>query len=320
MIVRVLSAVVGAGMTAAIMASAHAAEVKLTAASFQSENVIFTKHFFQWVRETNERCDGTVEIAVIGPDSIRPILQWSALKDGRIDMYFGPANFYRGVLPEIDVFNLAHNDPSEQRQTGAWSVLNDLHNAGMNAWYLTTLIAGVKFFIYTTKPAAGERFDGLRLRSVPLLGHFMRSVGAETKYMAATEVLAALERGEIDGYGWPLWGVDTFGWETLTKYRYGPGFLNTAAPVLVNLDKWKSLSDKQRGCLTEMAEWVEREWPKWRDAENRAQLAVLDRAGIQYIDLGSDFARKAEDINWRILGATEPAFVEQIKPLLGVYD
>lgn len=304
-------------MTVALMASPQAAEVKLRAVSFQPEKVVFAKYFYRWVRETNKRCDGKVEISVIGPDAIRPILQWSALKSGSVDMYFGPANFYRGVIPKADVLNLAHNDPAEQRRNGVWAVLNTLHNEQMNAWYLTTLIAGIKFFVYTTKPANGGRFEGLRLRSVPLYDGFMRSLGAYTRHLAATDIGDALERGEIDGYGWPLWGVDTFGWDKFTKYRYGPGFLNTASPVLVNLDKWKSLANDQRRCLSDMAEWVESVWPKWRAAEDRVQLAILRKAGIRYVDLGPEFASKAEGIYWGMLRTAEPDFVQRMKPLLG---
>lgn len=297
-----------------------AAEVSLTAASFQDEDVVFAKHFFRWVRETNERCDNEIQISVLGPDTIRPILQWKALKEGQVDMYFGPANYYRGVIPEVDVFHLAHNDPTKQRQTGAWAILNDLHKERMNAWYLTTLLAGIKFFIFTTKPTPDGRFDDFNLRSVPLYGHFMRSLGAHTQYLVAEEVGDALRRHEIDGFGWPLWGVDHFGWEEFVNYRYGPGFLDAAAPVLVNLDTWKALSKEQRGCLNKMAAWVEREWPQWRSAEDRLQIAALDRAGIEYVDLGPEFPRQVEGIVWSVLGATLPDFVQKMKPLLGVPD
>lgn len=320
MTARTLFITIIAGLSVAFVATARAAEVTLRAASFQPERVVFAKHFFRWVRETNKRCAGKVKIDVIKAGAIAARDQWHALRAGRIDMYFGPANYYRGALPEGDVLNLAHNGPAAQRRNGAWAVLNALHNKNINAWYLTTLIAGVKFFVYTTKPAKGGRFDGLRLRSVPLYDAFMRSLGAQTRYMAAPELRGALEKGAIDGYGWPMWGLDVFGWDKFTKYRYGPGFLNTAAPVLVNLDKWKSLDDAQRRCLTDMALWLEAEWPKWRAAENAIQSAALKKAGIAYVDLGADFARRAEALIWGMVEKGQPAFARKMKPLMGAVD
>ena len=313
---RLLAALVTAEICVGFVAIPGAAEVKLTAASFQPESVVFAKHFFQWVRETNNRCAGKLTIEVLEPEAIEPQRQWYALQIGEVDMYFGPANYYRGALPQGDVFNLAQNDPAAQRRNGAWAILNALQNEKLNARYLTALIAGVEFFLYTTEPAIDGRFDGLRLRSVPLYENFLRSLGAQTRTVSAELLRTELERGTLDGYIWPLWGLDVFGWDQFTKYRYGPGFLNTAAPVLVNLDKWQSLADDQRDCMSDMAIWLEAKWSEWRAAEDAAQLAVLEPAGIEYVDLGTDFARWAEELLWAQLEQAEPEFVQQIRPLL----
>lgn len=297
-------------------APAEAAETKLRAASFQGQEIVFAKPFYRWAAEVNRRCKDKISITVVGPETIEAQRQWYELKNGRIDMYFGPANYYRGALPHGDIFNLAHNSPAVQRKNGAWSILNKLHNEHMNAWYLTTLLSGVKFFIYTTRPAKNGRFDGLHFRSVPLYEGFVRSRGAKVTYMPATDLRAALENGAIQGFGWPLWGLDIFGWDRLVRYRYGPGFMNAAAPILVNLDRWKALTADQRHCLTEMAEWVEKSWPEWRAAEDARQTAVIAKAGITYVDLGPAFAKDPEDIFWRMQKTAEPEFVKKIQPLV----
>jgi TRAP-type C4-dicarboxylate transport system substrate-binding protein len=320
MTARIVSALVVAQIGVGFVTMAQAAEVKLTAASFQPESVVFAKHFYRWVRETNLRCVDKLAIDVLGPGAIEPQRQWHALQTGEVDMYFGPANYYRGAMPEGDVFNVMHNDQADQRRNGAWALLNAVHNERINAWYLTNLIAGVEFFVYTTKPATDGRFDGLRLRSVPLFENFLRSQGAQTTTMSAPALLEALEDGDIDGYVWPQWGFDVLGWQEFTRYRYGPGFMNTAAPVLVNLDRWNSLADDQRDCLSDMAVWLEAEWPAWRAAEDAAQLAALERAGIEQVDLGADFAERAEALHWAQLEQAEPEFVQRIRPLLTAGD
>lgn len=298
-----------------LTSAAYAELAVLQAASFQDKAVSFAKPFYRWVREANERCSGQVVINVSGPGEIPSNVQWYALKNGDVDMYYGPANYYRGALPEADVFNLAHNGPAEQRGNGAWKVLNSLHNERLNAWYLTSLGAGVKFFVYTTKPAEAGSFVGLRLRGVPLYEGFLRSLGAEPVYMPASEVYAALKKQYISGYGWPLWssGLD---WEHFVRFRYGPGFLNAASPILVNLDKWNSLEDSQRQCLTQASIWAEAEWPKWRKEEGAQQMTLQQNADIEYVDLGPEFAKKAEDMYWAMLEKAQPEFVQSIKPLL----
>ena len=175
---------------------------------------------------------------------------------------------------------------------------------------------GVRFHIYTSKPAQGGRFEGFRLRSTPIYDAFFSSLGAIPVRMAPPEVHTALERNTVDGYGWPLWGIADFGWHKYTKYRHGPGFISAAVAILVNHDKWKGLEEAQRQCLTQVAMWAEGEWPKWREAESGKQQKAQDDAGIKYIDLGPGFARKAEELYWEVLAKGDPEFVKKVRPLL----
>jgi TRAP-type C4-dicarboxylate transport system substrate-binding protein len=293
-----------------------AAEVKLKAASFLPARAVVGAQFYRWVKEVNKRCDGKVEITVVGPESIKSLEQWRALKDGVIDMHYGPPNYYKGVLPEGDVISDSDVETAVQRANGAWAIINKLHNEKMNAWYLTHLTNGVKFYLYTRKPAVNGRFEGFRLRSVPIYDAFFKSLGAQPVRMGPPAVYTALERGTVDGYGWPLWGIQDFGWQKYTKYRYGPGFLSAAVAILVNLDKWKSLTGDQRQCLTDMAIWVEKVFPKWRAAEDKKQLAVQNKAGIKYVDLGPGFAKRANDLYWADLKKANPEVVGKLEKLL----
>jgi TRAP-type C4-dicarboxylate transport system substrate-binding protein len=300
----------------AFATSLCAAEVKLKAAAFLPVKAIYVQQFIRFTDEVNKRCKGSVSISTVGPEAIKSLEQWNALKNGVVDMHYGPPNYYVGDVPEGDVMSLARNESAEQRKNGAWKLINEVHNQKLNAWYLTHLMNGVRFHIYTSKPAQGGKFDGLRLRSTPIYDTFFKSLGALPVRMAPPEVYTGLERGTVDGYGWPLWGIADFGWHKYTKYRHGPGFISAAVAILVNLDKWKSLDDGQRKCLTDVAMWAESQWPKWRAAEDGAQQAVQDKAGIKYVDLGPGFAQKAEDLYWEMMAKGNPEFVRKVRPLL----
>jgi len=304
-------------LAAAILAPAvGAAEVKLKAASFLPVRSIVAKQFVRFVEETNKQCAGKVNISVVGPEAVPSLEQWNALKNGVIDMHYGPPNYFRGVVPAGDVISVARVESAEQRQNGAWAMINEAYNQKLNAYYLTHLFNGVRFHLYTTKPSSGGKFDGFRLRSVPIYDAFFKSLGANPVRMAPPEVYTALERGAVDGYGWPLWGIQDFGWQKYTKVRHDPGFISAAVAILVNLDKWKSLAGEQRACLARMAEWVEGEWPKWRAAESAEQEAAQKAAGIQVVDMGEAFARNAEEIYWSDLAKGDAEFVRKIRPLL----
>lgn len=311
-----LGAALIAAATVAAPSTAGAAEAKLKAASFLPARVVFAKYFYRWVGEVNKQCKGKIKISIVGPAAIKSLGQWRALKDGVIDMHFGPPNYYKGAMVEGDVTSLANTSSAEQRKNGAWAIINKLHNDKLNAWYLTHMTDGLPFYLYTNKPAKNGRFDKFRLRSVPIYDAFFKSLGASPVRMPPPAVLTALKRKAVDGYGWPLWGVNDFGWDKYTKYRYGPGFFSAVVNILVNLDRWKGLAGDQRKCLTDMAVWLEAEFPAWRTAENKKQLALQNKSGIKYVDLGPGFPKRAHDLHWAVLTKANPTLIGKLRKLL----
>ncbi len=307
---------VAACAAAVVPLSASAAEVKLKAASFLPVRSIVAKQFVRFVEETNKQCDGKVEISVVGPEAVPSLEQWNAVKNGVVDMHYGPPNYFRGAVPAGDVISVARNESAEQRANGAWAMINAEYEKKLNAYYLTHLFNGVRFHLYTTKPAQNGKFEGMRLRSVPIYDAFFKSLGAQPVRMAPPDVYTALERNTVEGYGWPLWGISDFGWDKYTKFRHDPGFISAAVAIIINLDKWKGLAPDQRDCLSRMAVWVEGEWPKWRAAEDAVQKAKQEKAGVKAVDMGADFARQAEEIYWQDLAKGDPGFVKKIRPLL----
>jgi len=311
--IAVVSAALSSGVA---VAPAAAAEVKLKAAAFLPVRSIVSRQFVRFVEATNKQCAGKVNISIVGPEAIPSLEQWNALKNGVVDMHYGPPNYWRGAVPAGDVISVARKESAEQRKNGAWAMINAEYNKKLNAWYLTQLFNGVRFHLYTTKPGKGGKFEGFRLRSVPIYDAFFKSLGANPVRMAPPEVHTALERGAVDGYGWPLWGIQDFGWDKYTKIRHDPGFISAAVAIIVNLDKWKGLAAEQRECLSKMAIWVEAEWPKWRADEDAKQKAAQAKAGIKTVDMGAAFADSAEEIYWSDLAKGDAAFVKKIRPLL----
>ena len=296
---------------------AQAAEVKLKAASFLPRQVTFAKYFYQWAEETNKQCKGKVNISVVGPAAVPSLKQWQALKSGVVDMHFGPPTYYSGVFPAGDVMSLAQNEAADQRANGAIKLLQEEHRKKINAHYLTSISQGVPFFLYTIKPIVDGKFTGFRMRSASIYDAFIKELGANPVRMAPPAVRTALERKAVDGYGWPLWGVKSFGWDKFTKFRHGPGFFTATTGILINQDKWTSLAEDQRKCLTDMAIWLEKEFPKWRAAEDAGELKAQDAAGIKYVDMGPKFKERAEELHWETMTKGDAEFVKKIRPLLG---
>jgi len=297
--------------------AAAADEVKLKAASFLPPHASFGWPFARWVDKVNEECEGLVEITTVGPDAIKAFEQPNALKTGVIDMMNGPPAYYKGIFVEGDTAVLSEIRPSEMRENGAWDILDNLHQKHLNAKLLTFFGDESNFYLWTTKKAPDGNFDGFTLRTSKIYDTFFQGLGANTATIQAPEVYTALERGTVDGTGWPLWGViGDFGWHEFLEYRYGPGFFNVVVNVLMNHDKYRDLTQEQRKCIDDMALWAEEVWPDWKAEKDKEVKAKLDEVGIEYIDLGKDFRETAHRLYWDALMEASPETVGKLKKLL----
>lgn len=315
---RVIGCLAAAAL-AGLAIPAGAQEARLRAASFLAPNQNFGMVFKRWADEVNRRGKGIVQIDVVGPEAVPTAEQPNAVKTGVIDLHSGPPTFYRGTLIEGEVMSLAEISVGEMKKNGSWEYLNKLHTDKMNVTLLTGYGDGINFHIYTSRPAGGDKqkpFDGFVLRTAPIYKAFFESIGAKTVMIVPGEVFTALERNMVQGYGWPLWSVKDMGWLKHTKYRYDPGFFNVAVNVMMNAERWNKLDQRQQKFLTEMAAWMDQEWPKWRAEYISGEDKMQRDAGVQVVDFGPELRKRAHDAFWGELLAASPQHVAHLKKLV----
>jgi TRAP-type C4-dicarboxylate transport system substrate-binding protein len=316
---KLVAAVAGMALLTAGTA-ASAAEVTLRAVNAFSEGSAFAKPFEDFVKKVNAEGKGIVQINYIGgPKAMPPFEVANAVKNGVVDMANVTAAFYTNLLPEGDALKLSTRSIAEQRANGAYEFINELHNKKVNAWYLARIGEGVPFHLYLTRPIEKPDLSGLTIRVTPVYRAFFAALGANVVQTPPGEVYTALERGVVQGYGWPILGVFDLGWQDRTKYRVDPGFYTVDVEVLVNLDKWKGLSEPQREYLTKQALWLEAENAKMAaqgEAEKKRQAA----AGIQAITLaGADtekWEKTATEAGWAAIKQVAPENADKLRALL----
>jgi TRAP-type C4-dicarboxylate transport system substrate-binding protein len=283
-------------------AAAEAQEMTLKAVTSFAEKTQFSKNFERFIEKVNADGKGKVQINYIGgPRAMPPFEVGNAVRTKVIDIANVTGAFYTNLMPEADALKLISKSAVDQRKDGTFAFIEELHNQKLNAHYLARQFHNVPFHIYLNKKIDKLDFTGLKIRVTPVYKDIVEAEHGTTVTTAPGEVYTALERGVVDGYGWPITGIFDLGWEKVTKYRMEPPFYSVEVGVLVNLDVWKGLNDAQRKVLTDAALWLE-----GLDSENvEAIKAERDRqakAGIQPLDFGPEaskaFLAKANDVGW----------------------
>jgi len=222
-------------------------------------------------------------------------------------------------MVEADAQALNELSVAEQRKSGLYAMLNQLANEKMNANYLTSYGVGVPFHFYVTKDMTvtkPEDLKGLRFRGQPNYSAIFKNYGIAGVNIAPPEVYTALERGVVQGYGWPLWGINDFGWEKLTKIRIDPGFYNVVNTVLMNKSKYASLAPEQKKVLDDAVAWFEQDSVRYDADKTKETLDMQAKAGIKAVDFGPEFKKLAVSLYWEDLKKLSPDAMAKLQPLL----
>jgi len=311
---------IAAALAVAVPAAALAQETTLKLVSAFPENGLYVKHLAPWIDQVNAQGKGMVQINFIGgPKAIPTFEVGNAVKTGVVDIGMSTGAFYTNVMPEADALKLAQISAQEQRRNGAHEYINEVWNKKANMVYLARMVDYTPFHLYLNKKIDKPDLTGLKLRITPVYRDFFQALGAQVVTTAPGEVYTALERGVVDGYGWPIHGIFDLNWQEKTKYRVDPGFYSAEVALVMNLDAWKKLSARQQDFLTKEAIALEARNKEWKKI-NADETARQKQAGIQTIAFRGAEARayleKAYEVGWAGVIKAAPDTGPKLKQLL----
>jgi TRAP-type C4-dicarboxylate transport system substrate-binding protein len=286
----------------ACIGAASAQEVTLKGITSFAEKTFYSRGFERFIDKVNADGKGLVKITYVGgPKAMPPFEVGNALKNGVVDIANATGAFYTNVFPEADAWKLTERPMSELRKNGGFAYMAKLYDDKMNAVFLARHIDNNPFHLYLTKPIAKPDLTGLKIRITPVYRAFFQALGATVVQTAPGEVYTALERGVVDGYGWPITGIFDLGWHEKTKYRVDPGFYSAEVSILINKASLARLNDAQRKVILDAAAWLEAQAAE-TEKENAADIARQKAAGIQVIEFkgaeGAAFRAKAYETGW----------------------
>jgi TRAP-type C4-dicarboxylate transport system substrate-binding protein len=294
--------ILAAAAAVLLPAFAAAQEVTLRVVSAFPENFIYVKRLENWIERVNLEGKGMLQLNFIGgPKAIPTNEVGKSVQGGVVDIGMSTGAFYTNVFPESDALKLTEMPVAEQRRNGVIAYVNKVWNEKGNMQYLGRIVEHQSFHLYLTKEISKPDLKGFKIRITPVYRDFFSAMGATVLSTAPGEVYTALERGVVDGYGWPIGGIFDFNWPEKTKYRVDPGFYDAEVSLFINLKKWQGLSAKQRDFLQQQAINFEGRndfWKAYGQEETKRQAA----AGIKTISFdaatAAAYRKQAYDTGW----------------------
>ncbi len=299
---------------------AAAQEVTLKAVNAFNEGTYFARNFERFVKKVNDEGKGVLQINYLGgPKAIPTMEQGAALRNNVVDLANTTTSFLASVSPESLALNYATVPWATLRANGTLAELNKMM-VEKGLYYYARTGVGVPYHIYLNKKIDKADLSGLKIRIAPIYREFFSKLGASVMQIPPGEVYTALDRGVVDGYGWPLLGIFDLGWHEKTKYRVDPGFYNIELGVVFSAKAWNALGAPQREFLNKQVAWLEGLNADMAGKDVAADLKRQAEAKIEVIKLGDAEAKKllaiSQETGWAGILASTGANGARLKQMM----
>jgi TRAP-type transport system periplasmic protein len=284
---------------------AGAAAIGLTPAAVSAETVLksitslptnlelaqsYIKNFRDAVNAQNK---GVINIKYIGgPEVVPPRKAGDALRRGQFDMLHSPTAYYIGLVPEGYALTLSTNTPAQIRANGGFAMLQKIWAEKANAKLLAWGEAGTQYNTYLAQepsftPDGHLSLNGFKMRVTGTYRPLFTALGATGVGIKATEVYTAIERGVVQGFGWPDVGIVKLGLAKSVKFRIDPPFYRSNNTVTVNMDVWNKLPGNVKGILEKAALDYETKAIAFMEGYKVADQKALAEGGMKLIKLNA---------------------------------
>ncbi|CAK8711844.1 hypothetical protein GCAAIG_01145 [Candidatus Electronema halotolerans] len=269
--------------------------------------------FFIFQQMINERLKNIVQLDYAGDSSFVPIFdQFDAVESGAADVALGISSYYTHRIPEAMCVLYSHHSPAQLRTNGFYEYFRELHLRKGNVVYLANTggVCKTAFRLFFNKKIADcDSVKGLRVRTLPVYVSLVKALGGIPVSIKPTDLLAALKKNEIDGYGWSYGGIASYGWENLTKYVLEHSFYSANTCLLINKSKWDSFPAEVRIELEQIGCDLELEAERAMRAYNKNEDVFLKGLNIDFLSFSDEekqrFIKTAYDAGWSSLSVQD---------------
>ncbi len=293
---------IGVAVATALASGAPAlAKDTLTAVTaLQTNNTMSQSFLLQFVAPVNKAAAGGIKISYIGgQEVVPPEKSAGALQRGQFDMLHAPSSYYIGTVPEAQAVLAGNQGPSALRSNGGWKLLQEIWEKKAGAHLLAWGESMTSYNMYLAKKPPMKDglpdLTGFKMRATGTYRPLFRALGATTVNIKSSEVINAVQRGTVDGFGFTDQPTSV-GYQEVIKFRVLPNFYQTNTFITMNVAAWKALTQKQRDVLEAAGKEYETQSVHFSEEVRLADEAVLKKAGVQDIVLEGAAAQRYVDI------------------------
>lgn len=317
----IVSAIITLFLFVGFFAEVFAAPIKMKAVVFLPINNAMAAMAVEWVERMNSELGDQINVSLGGPEVLPGMQQPDAVKAGVVDIAFTVTAYFSSMFPEGWSFFCSKFTPMEERAPGGFYDYMVGRFKKINMMYLGRWLSAADFYLWTSKPVSKlEDLKGLKMRTAAHFDRFMKEMGIVPVTVSVPDTYTALERGVVEGVGWPLLGTRELGWTGKCKYIIDHPFHGTQNAVLVmNLDKWKKLPKKLQSKLVSLTAKYEADVVEHFKKEYEKEWELIKKEGVKRVKFAQadKYLDIINSVDWEIMNEKTPKLVKDLKRVTG---
>ncbi len=199
---------------------------------------------------------GNMTLKFFEPGALVPPLEvFDAVSSGAVDAGYSTPGFWAGKESALQLFSAVPFGPGSAEYLawyyngGGQPLLDEIYAKHNIKAHLCGLFAPEASGWFRTEIASAEDLSGLKMRFFGLGARVIEKLGVSTQLIAPGDIYPALELGTIDATELASPAIDkSLGFYQIAKHYYFPGWhqQSTWVELIVNLDRWNALSERQQ--------------------------------------------------------------------------
>ncbi|MDE0059053.1 MAG: TRAP transporter substrate-binding protein DctP [Defluviicoccus sp.] len=250
--------------------------------------------------QVEKAAGGELKLSQVGPEVVPPLEQLNPVSAGVFDLLFSHGAYHggsNGLLIGVDALKL---DPAKLRESGLFEYISKNYEKrhGLKLLALTPTGHDGYHMVLKSLPDPETGIKGRKIRGTSTYHPLIKKLGGSPVVLTFGQIFTALEKGVVDGYCWPVYGLlATKFYEAGAKYVMRPTLGVSRSFTVINVKAFNKLPKKLQTILVEEGKKVEYWSIEFFDDFIAKEEKELKKLGVTYHDYPEKFrphVRKCE--------------------------
>jgi TRAP-type C4-dicarboxylate transport system substrate-binding protein len=263
---------------------------------------------------------GSIKFIVSGPETVPSFEQLQPVASGAFQFLFTHGAYHFGTNPLLAAVEALGGTPEQRKNSGVFEAV-DRHYQKLGLKLISmpmTTDGGYQLILKRPLTPAGD-IQGHKIRGNPTYANVIRMLGGSMVTLPPAEIYSALDKGVIDGFAWPSYGVIDSRFYEPAKFIVRPAFGYGTNPVLVNLATWNRMSAGERKIMQDEAAKAEASWLKESARLMESDQKALVAKGMTVVQMGeaqrAKLNRAWSDGLWELASQKHKKEVDEIRAI-----